>query len=262
MNVALTHIISPNIAQCELSFIQRSPIDYNLAVRQHEAYCALLRDCGLQVIELMVNSAYPDSTFIEDTAFVADEIAVMARMGTDSRRGEVSGIESVLAGYRSIHHIQTPATLEGGDVLRVGRKVFVGATPRTNTAGINSLATILEPFGYQVIPVTVRGCLHLKSACTAMDDDTLLVNPHWIDLEPFRGFHAISVPEEEPWAANTLVIDRCVCVHAGFTGTIEILRGLGLPVKTVDISQLLKAEAGMTCSSIMVTDVPNLQEGH
>lgn len=257
MALALTHIISPDIAQCELSFIERIPIDSDRAVKQHDAYCALLRDCGLRVIELTVNSAYPDSTFIEDTAFVVDEIAVMALMGAESRRGEVPGVETVLATYRKIDHIRPPATLEGGDVLRVGREVFVGITPRTNAAGVSSLKAILEPFGYQVIPVTVRDCLHLKSACTAIDDDTVLVNPHWVDLDPFKGFRAISVPGGEPWAANTLLIDTYVCVHAGFTNTIEILQVLGFQVKTVDISELLKAEAGMTCSSIIFNDRPN-----
>ncbi|MBW1689997.1 MAG: dimethylargininase [Deltaproteobacteria bacterium] len=254
MALALTHIISPDIAQCEISFIERSTIDYDLAVQQHEAYCALLRDCGLKVIELTVNSAYPDSTFIEDTAVVLDEIAVMARMGAASRRGEVPGIESVLAAYRKIDRIRPPATLEGGDVLLAGGKVFVGITPRTNVAGVSSLTAILEPFGYQVIPVTVRGCLHLKSACTAIDDETVLLNPHWIDLEPFKVFHAISVPEDEPWAANTLLVENTVCVHAGFTHTVEILHTHGFAVKTVDISELLKAEAGMTCSSIIFND--------
>jgi len=258
MTVAVTHIISPNIAQCELSFIQRSPIDYELAVEQHQAYCALLQDCGLKVIELTVNSAYPDSTFIEDTSFVVNEIAVMARMGAESRRGEVTGIEPVLAGYRTIDHIQTPATLEGGDVLRVGKKVFVGITPRTNMPGINSLTSILTPLGYQVIPVSVQGCLHLKSACTAIDEDTLLANSQWIDLDPFKDFQVIAVPLEEPWAANALTIDPYVCVHAGFIRTIELLQGLGFQVKTADISEFLKAEAGMTCSSIIFDDVPNL----
>ena len=255
MTLALTHVVSPDIARCELSFIERSSIDYDRAVKQHDAYCALLRDCGIKVIELTVNSAYPDSTFIEDTTVVVDEIAVMARMGAESRRGEVPGIETVLATYRKIDHIRPPATLEGGDVLRAGGKVFVGITPRTNTAGVSSFKAILEPFGYQVIPVTVRDCLHLKSACTAIDDDTVLVNPHWVDLDPFKGFRAISVPEDEPWAANTLLIDTYVCVHAGFTNTIEILQVLGFQVKTVDISELLKAEAGMTCSSIIFNDM-------
>ena len=255
MALAVTHVVSSDITQCELSFIERSPIDYDLAVKQHNAYCALLRDCGLRVVELTVNSAYPDSTFIEDTVVVVDEIAVMACMGAESRRGEVPGVETVLATYRKIDHIRPPATLEGGDVLRAGGKVFVGITPRTNAAGVSSLKTIIEPFGYQVIPVTVRDCLHLKSACTTIDDDTVLVNPRWVDLDPFKGFRAIPVPEDEPWAANTLQIENTVCVHAGFTNTIMMLQTHGFQVKTVDISELLKAEAGMTCSSIIFNDM-------
>jgi len=258
MTVALTHIISPNIAHCELSFIERSPIDYKLAVEQHQAYCALLQDCGLEVVELTVNSTYPDSTFIEDTSVVVDEIAVMARMGAESRQGEVAGIEPLLAAYRTIEHVHGPATLEGGDVLRMGKKVFIGVTPRTNTAGIASITTILKHFGYQVIPVPVQGCLHLKSACTAIDEDTLLANPQWIDLDPFKDFQVIAVPEKEPWAANALAIDPYVCVHAGFTRTVALLQGLGFQVKTANISELLKAEAGMTCSSIIFDDAPHL----
>jgi dimethylargininase len=257
MNVALTHIISPDIARCELSFIERTPIDYDLAVQQHKAYCALLEECGLRVIELTVNKAYPDSTFIEDTAFVVQEIAVMARMGAGSRRGEVPGIESVLATYRTIDRILPPATLEGGDVLRAGQKVFVGITPRTNAAGVSSLAAILKPFAYRVIPVPVRGCLHLKSACTLIGAETILMNPYWIDPDPFKGFRVITVPEAEPWGANALLIDTLVGVHAGFRRTIEILHDLRLQVKTVDISELLKAEAGMTCSSIVLEDTPS-----
>ncbi len=255
MNVAITHIISPNIARCELSFIERSPIDYDLAVQQHKAYCSLLEECGLRVIELSVNSSFPDSTFIEDTAFIVEEIAVMARMGVESRRAEVPAVESVMAAYRTIDRILPPATLEGGDVLRAGGKVFVGITPRTNAAGAGSLTAILEPFGYRVIPVPVRGCLHLKSACTLIDAETILMNPHWIDPNPFKGFRVITVPEAEPWAANALLLDNCVCVHAGFRRTIESLHDLGFQVKTVDISELLKAEAGITCSSIIFNDM-------
>jgi len=255
MNVALTHIISPNIAQCELSFIERSPIDYDRAVQQHEAYCALLQECGLRVIELTVNSSFPDSTFIEDTAVVVEEIVLTSRMGAESRRGEVAGVESVLAAYRTIDRILHPATLEGGDVLQSGEKIFVGITPRTNAAGVSSITAILEPFGYRIIPVPVRGCLHLKSACTLIDAETILMNPHWVDPDPFKDFRVITLPDEEPWAANALLVDTHVCMHAGFTRTIEILQKHGFQVKTVDISELLKAEAGMTCSSIIFDDM-------
>jgi dimethylargininase len=253
--LAVTHVVSSNIEQCELSFLERTRIDPARAARQHKEYCTLLRDCGLRVIELTVNSAYPDATFIEDTAVVVDEIAVMASMGVESRRGEVAGVESVLAVYREIDRIQPPATLEGGDVLRIGQKVFVGITPRTNAAGVNALKAILGPFDYRVVPVAVKNCLHLKSACTTIDDDTVLVNPHWVDLMNFRDYRAISVSDDEPWAANSLRVDNILCMHEGFAKTIEILQGQGFSVKTVDISELLKAEAGMTCSSIIFDDM-------
>jgi len=250
MQIALTHSVSPSIGRCELSFVERKPINYEMAVKQHEHYCAALSNCGIKVIELSVNRSYPDSTFIEDTAVVVDEIAIMASMGVDSRRGEIRGIELELAKYREIARIQPPATLEGGDVLLVGKQVFVGLTPRTNQAGVDSLRTVLEPFGYQISSVAVRDCLHLKSACTAINNHTLLVNPHWIELKPFRDFRIITVPEQEPWAANSLHINHTTYLHAGFSKMVTLLRSLGFSVKTINISELLKAEAGLTCSSI------------
>ena len=251
MLLALTHVVSPKIAECELAFLERSPIDYSLAVQQHLGYCRLLSDCGLQVIELTVNRSYPDSTFIEDTAVVFDELAVVASMGTESRRGEVSAIETELAKYRETTRIELPATLEGGDVLRLGRKVFVGISPRTSLEGVESLKQILEPLNYEVIPVKVTGCLHLKSACTTIDECTLLANPHWLELEPFGDFQIIRLAEEEPGAANCLSIQGTLVMHVGFSKTIACLQDLGFAVKTVDISELLKAEAGLTCKSII-----------
>lgn len=249
--IALTHIVSPNINQCELSFRNRQPIDVEKAVREHEEYCKLLRDHGLKVIELSVNKAYPDSTFIEDTAVVVDEIAVMANPGAESRRGEVEGIEPELAKYRKIAHIQSPATLDGGDVLQVGKKIFVGRSPRTNSAGIESLKNILMPLGYRVIPVKLKNCLHLKSACTSLDEKTLLANTDWLDLKPFADFKIIPIPKDEPWAANILRLNNSIILHVGFTKTIALIQQLRFNTETIDISELLKAEAGLTCSSII-----------
>jgi len=251
MKIALTHIVSPLINRCELSFLDRQSIHFDKATKQHEEYCRCLKDHGLKVIELSTNRSYPDSTFIEDTAVVVDEIAVMASMGLTSRRGEIAGVKPELAKYRKTAHLPLPATLEGGDVLRVQRKIFVGISPRTNSAGAESLRNILEPFGYEIIPVILNDCLHLKSACTAVDDHSLLINPRWIDLKPLTDFKIISIPEDEPWAANTLRINNTVILHAGFRKTTHLLRTMGLSVETLDISELLKAEAGMTCSSII-----------
>jgi len=253
MLVAFTHIVSPRIGECELTHLQREPIDYILAVEQHAAYCRMLRECGARVLELDVNRSFPDSTFIEDTAVVLDEIAVMANIGIASRQGEVEGIESELARYRKTARIHPPATLDGGDVLLVERRLFVGLSARTNMAGVESLQAILIPFGYEVIPVKLNECLHLKSACTAVSDDTLLINPRWLDLTFFSGFRLIEVPGSEPWGANVLRIGETLCLHSGFVRTIELLEKGGYSLRTVDISELLKAEAGMTCSSLLFT---------
>jgi len=251
MLIALTHEISPEINRCELSYINRKPIDFNLAVKQHERYCDMMRTEGLKVVEMSMNLKYPDSTFVEDTAVVVDELAVMANMGAESRRREVNGVESELKKYRDISHIKHPATLDGGDVLRVGRNIYVGITPRTNNRGAECLASALTPFGYNVRPVTVKDCLHFKSACTAIDNQTLLVNPEWIDRNEFEGFKILNIDKSEPWAANTLRIGNNIYIHAGFTKTAEKLQKLGFSVKTIDISELIKAEAGLTCSSII-----------
>ncbi|UCH61686.1 MAG: dimethylargininase [Fidelibacterota bacterium] len=251
MLLALTHIVSPNLDKCELSHRERQPIDLVLAARQHTTYCDILQSHGLEVIELDINRDYPDSVFVEDTAVVLDELAVMANPGVLSRQGEVTNMEPVLARYRPITRIQPPATLDGGDVLLVGKKIFVGLSSRTNQAGVYALADILKPFGYDVIQIAVTGCLHLKSAITAVDNETLLANPDWFNHSPFTGLRIIPVSKEEPWAANALRLDDMVYLAAGFPKTVDILTSQGYAVSTIDISELQKAEAGLTCSSLI-----------
>lgn len=253
---ALTRAVSPHLNRCELSFTERRRIDYGLAMEQHGDYCNMLRECGVDVIELKDNPELPDGTFIEDTAVVLDEIAVLANMGAPSRRKEVEAVEKALAPFRRIERIEPPATLEGGDVLRMGKRIFTGLTRRTNAEGAESLCRMLEPLGYEVIPASVSGCLHLKSACTAVDDHTLLANPEWVDLEPFAEYDILPVPPGEPHAANALRIGNTVCMHSGWRKTIDRLRAEGFRIRIVDIFELIKAEAGMTCSSILFQHSP------
>lgn len=252
MQVALTHIVPEGINDCELSFRRREAIDLAKARAQHAAYCRMLGECGCVVAELNVNARHPDGVFIEDTAVVLDELAVLARPGVDSRRGEVDGMEQVLARYRPLERITGSGTLEGGDVLRIGRRLFVGLSARTNREGIDQLDRLLSPHGYRVVPVAVEGCLHLKSAVTALDDSTLLARPGGFDPEPFAGFAVVEAYEDEPEAANALRAGGFVCLHAGFRRTVERVRTAGFAVKTVDVSELLKAESGLTCSSILI----------
>src|SRR5579871_6596654 len=165
MLTAITRAVSPEINRCELSHIPRQHIDVAKAVEQHRAYEACLRDLGIEVISLPAEPGLPDCMFVEDPAVVLKEVAIMTNMGVESRRKEGQRLSTVLARFRPLKWMLPPATLEGGDVLRLGSTLYVGVSARTNQAGIDQLAKLLEPFGYSVRGVAVRGCLHLKSAC-------------------------------------------------------------------------------------------------
>jgi dimethylargininase len=249
--LALTHVPPPNMAEGLRTYVGRAAIDHALAGRQHEDYCRLLRDCGAEVIALDVNPGLPDCAFIEDTAVVLDEVAVLGSMGEAARRAEPAGVEPELRKYREVRRVEAPATLEGGDVLRVGRTLLVGLSRRTNAAGVGALAAVAVRHGYTVTAVPVRGCLHLKTACTALDERRLLVSPAWLEAGALRDFKLVRVPKEEPWAANVLRVGGSVCVPAGHPRTADMLRGLGLDVRPIDLSEFAKAEGGVTCLSLL-----------
>jgi len=251
MDVALTRDVSPAIARCELTYLHRQPIDLGLAAKQHRDYCDRLKAAGFEVLRLPADPECPDCCFVEDTAVVVDEVAVIARPRLPVRRAEIPAIERALAAFRKIERIELPATLEGGDVLRLGKTVFVGLSPRTNAIGVEALRRILDPLGYHVVGVPVTGCLHLKSAVTAVDDATLLANPAWFDVASLSAFEIIPVAEEEPGAANVLRAGSELWAHAGFPRTIERLDERGFRVTPIDISEFLKAEAALTCKSIL-----------
>jgi dimethylargininase len=249
--LALTHVPSPNLDRGQRTHIARVSINYDLAVRQHEEYCRMLRRCGVAVYTLDVNEDLPDSTFIEDTAIVLDELAVLASLGTDARRSELPGIEPELRKYRKTYRIAASAALEGGDVLRIGRTLLVGLSSRTGPAGVQALEAIVSRYGYRVLPVPVRRCLHLKTACTALPDGSLLVNPSWLDLEVLHGFEQVGIPADEPWAANTLLAGNTVCLAAEHVRTAELLRQRGFDVRTTSLSEFAKAEGGVTCLALL-----------
>src|SRR4030095_12384616 len=196
-------------------------------------------------------AAFPDSCFVEDTAIVFDRLAVICSMGVGSRRGETALIASELEKYFELARVSLPATIEGGDILRAGRRVFAGCSKRTNIDGIRELKRIIAPAGFAVATVETTGSLHLKSACTVIDDETLFVNPDWIDTEPLKDFKLIRTPLEEPASANVLRVGKAVCVQAEFPRTVELLQKVMDQVEIIDMSELRKAEAGLTCSSII-----------
>ena len=251
MLTAITRSVSPAVVNCELSFIPRQPIDLQIAVAQHRAYERLLESLGAKVLSLPAEPNLPDSMFVEDPAIVLDELAIIFPLGTDSRRPEAASIERTLSKFRKLEHIALPATVEGGDVLRVARTLFVGLTKRSNAEGIRQLTALLDPHNYEVIPVPVTGCLHLKSAITYLGRDTLLANRAWFDTSRFSQFNWIDVDPTEPHAANALALGDTIIFPASFPRTLARIEAAGFHVTPLDISELQKAESGLTCSSLI-----------
>jgi dimethylargininase len=237
----------------ERTYVGYTPIDAALALRQHERYREALRECGVSVLVLDENRDLPDCVFVEDTAIVLDEVAVMMSMGAESRRREPPAIEAALRRYRPIEQVRLPATIDGGDVVRAGRALYVGASPRTNAAGIAALREILARFGYTVAAVPVHGCLHLKSGCSALPDGRFLVNADWIDVSPLPMARLVSVPPAEPWAGDVLAIDSTIIASDAFPETIRLL-GESFRVIPVSVSEFAKAEGGVTCLSLVFAE--------
>jgi len=252
MLTAITRAVSPALNDCELEHLERQAIDIAKASQQHRDYEECLRSLGASVISLPAEPDLPDSMFVEDPAVVLKEAAVMTRMGALSRRPESESLALALARFRPLRWLREPATLEGGDVLRLGSAVFVGLSSRSNAEGVTQLAAELSPFGYSVRGVAVRGCLHLKSACCAIGERTILANRAWFDTTAFEEFEIVDVPPDEPRAANVLTVGETVIVPECFPGTARMLERRGWKVRTLDISELMKAEAGLTCSSILL----------
>ena len=251
MLTAITRAVSPAIVNCELSFIPRQPIDLELACAQHGAYEQLLEKLGAQVISLPAEPALPDSMFVEDPALVLDELAVIFPLGTESRRPEAASIASALSKFRKLEYVTLPGTLEGGDILCIGRRVFVGLTKRSNAEGIRQLAAILTPCDYEVISIPVKGCLHLKSAVTFLGRNTLLANREWFDTSFLSGYEWIDVDRAESHAANALAFGDTIIFPASFPRTRARIEAGGFQVTPLDISELQKAESGLTCSSLI-----------
>lgn len=252
---AITRAVSRNISRCELTFRRREHIDYEKAIGQHEAYCQLLHRLGVEVLNLEASDALPDCCFVADTAIILDELAVIASMGAPPRRGETSAVEKILSPHHEIRRIEPPATLDGGDVVRLGRELFAGCSSRTNAEGIEALTRIVHEFGYRVTPVMLTGSLHLTTGCSALDEETVLLNPCWIDDRPFARFRILCAPEEEPWAASTVRVGDVICVEAHSPRTLQMVAGQsGADVEVVDISEFRKAEGSLSCLSILFHD--------
>jgi dimethylargininase len=252
--LAITRAVSPDLASCQLTHLPRLPIDAARAAAEHADYERALEHLGCEVHQIPAGENMPDSVFIEDTAIVLDEIAVLMRPGAVTRRAEVPAVAEALRPHRALLALEEPGTMDGGDVLVVGRAIFVGASTRTNLAGIGQLREIVAPLGYALHPAGVGGCLHLKSAVTALDDETILINRAWAREADFQGFALVDVDPAEPSAANIVRVGRRLLYSAAFPRTAERIARRGYDVTTVDVSEIAKAEGAVTCCSLIVEE--------
>jgi dimethylargininase len=251
MFVALTRAVPPTIVNCQLTHLDRVAIDVEVAARQHAAYEETLRGLGVRVERVEPATELPDSVFIEDAAVVLDEVAVITRPGALSRRGEVDAVSRALAIHRTLRFIEAPGTMDGGDVLTVGRRVFVGLSHRTNLIAAEQLREIVEPLGYRLGMVGVRECLHLKSAATALSDDQIVINPRLIDSALFEGLECLEIAPGEPEAANVVRVGAAILCPESAPGTAALLASRGFDVRRVPSSELAKAEGALTCCSLI-----------
>jgi len=248
---AITRDVSESLSQCELTHQDRVPIDLDAARRQHADYEICLERLGCEVIHLPEEPDMPDAVFVEDTAVVLDEIALITRPGAASRRLEIESVVAALQPFRDIIRIESPGALDGGDVLVVGKDIYVGLSSRTNKQAMDQMRRWLAPYGYRAHSVDVNGCLHLKSAVTAVSENTLLVNPDWIDSSVFDPYEIVKVHPDEAYGANGLWIGRTVIYPLAFPRTAELLDKRGIRIEFVDLSELAKAEGAVTCCSLV-----------
>ena len=251
-SIALTREVSPKLAECELTHLKRSPIDIDRAISQHSEYENTLKKLGYSIKRLPATPDLPDGVFVEDTAVVFPEIAIITHPGAESRRAETVSMADTLKEYRELKFIRSPGTADGGDVFTLGKKVFIGHSSRTNMEGIKQFEQILKPFGYKIIPVQVKDCLHLKTAVAFVDEGLLLINPNWLDPKLFPDYHCEPVHPDEPFGANVIIKDNKAMCPLAFPKTEDWLTKKEFEVLTIDQSEFAKAEAGLTCCSVII----------
>jgi dimethylargininase len=249
--IAVTRQVSRSIGDCELTFLPRLRIDVDRARRQHGEYEAALKGRGLAVLSLPEEPDLPDSVFVEDAALVLDECAIITRCAAASRGPESDSIARVLLPYRQLYRIQSPARIDGGDILRVGKDLYIGLSERTDANAIQQMQAFVAPYGYRVHTVAVTGCLHLKSAVTQVGPATLLINPAWVNKHVFRNVNFIETDASEAYAGNALLVGDCLIYPSAFPRTQARLAAEGLRLIPVDADELAKAEGAVTCCSLI-----------
>jgi len=251
MSKAIIRSISPQMADCELTHFKRQPIDIQLAMSQHEIYEKTLVQQGYEIVRAEAASALPDSVFVEDCTVVLDELAILTHPGAESRRAEVEGLAAALKPFRTLHSIQPPSILDGGDVLVIGKQIWIGLSNRSDESAVEQVRNITAPYNYVVEGVRVTGCLHLKSAVTQVAEKMVLLNPTWIDTNIFKDFKIIETHPDEPHAANALLLNQAVLFPKAYPLTAQKLIDAGIKIIQLDNSEVIKAEGALTCCSVI-----------
>lgn len=250
MVIAITRPTGEELRDCQLTHIERTDIDVVRAGAQHDDYLAVLRALDVHVIELPRLPGHPDAVFVEDTVLVLPEIAVLLRPGADSRLGELPSMAEAMAGYRECVEMPVPARLDGGDVIVFGERILVGETTRSSEAGVRALREFVAPLGYTVETVPVRDVLHLKSAATVVDDETLILCPEYVDLG-FLGAKLLEVPSDEPHGANVVRVGDTLLADASAPRTVEMLADYADNLVEVHVDEFGKAEGAVSCKGVI-----------
>ncbi len=252
MVIAITREVSSRFNECEITHIDRTPIDLDIARRQHQEYIHALAQIGCEVIELPEQRDLPDSVFVEDTAFILPEVAVITRPGADSRKPETESIVQALSSHRPLVHVTAPATVDGGDVLVLEKNIYIGMSTRSTMEAVTQLQGLLDNYGYKVTGVELTDCLHLKTAVTRMNNKTLLVNKNWVDAGHFSGYELIDIDPSEPFGANCLTVKDVIIYPTSFPKTQKKIEQKGFKVINVNLDELAKAEGAVTCCSLII----------
>jgi dimethylargininase len=249
---AVVREVPLTLDKCVRTYSSRNRVNLDLAQKQHEAYCKTLEDRNLKLVRIPADNNFPDCVFVEDPAVVYEGTAIMCNMGAKSRVGEVEEVRRVLSPiFRKVVNIDPPATIEGGDVLRVKDHLFVGVTSRTNVDGVNQLREALRKEDCEITSVKVENILHFKSACSYLGDDYIAVNPGYFDLRVLSSFKLISLPKQEAYAANCLAVNGTVLMTKGYPKTKKLIEKIGFETEELDVSEFKKCEGSLTCLSII-----------
>jgi dimethylargininase len=246
---AIVRPVPDSYDRCVRTSVEK--IDVALAKSQHTEYCKTLQRLGLKLIWIKGDDTLPDSCFVEDTAIIIGKKAIICNMKIKSRAREVIEVAKVLEKLKDIYYIKSPATIDGGDVLKIENKVFVGLSNRTNMQAIHQLKKVLEGSELEIIPVKVHNVLHLKSACTYLGNNYIILSKGHFDVGILRDYDKIVVPRGEEYAADCLAIDGTVLMAKGYSKTKKLVENEGFPVKEIEMSEFRKGEGALTCLSII-----------